>query len=70
MQPFKSVLDVQEWYRTNALGREVGVLLDYTDIKRGIQRREIQRWGQKFGLNGSYVLTFPSSQVVTAIKSK
>jgi hypothetical protein len=40
---FASIAAASEWWKENAAGREVGVLVDFTDIGEGIQRREFRR---------------------------
>lgn len=41
MKPFDSIGSVTEWWRQVAYRRNVSVLVDFTSINLGIQRREV-----------------------------
>lgn len=43
MIPFHSISGITIWWRENARDRACSVLFDLTDIKKGIQRREIHQ---------------------------
>lgn len=42
MGSFRSVAAATQWWKTTAYGRECSVLIDFTDIGQGFQRRTIR----------------------------
>lgn len=58
MRPFPTIRAVTDWWEAECPRRRVCVLIDYTDIGKGLQRREIYR-------AGGWVVGFPDNTVVT-----
>ncbi len=55
MKPFASLTEAIAWWKDNAPRRRCSVLVDFTDVGIGIQRREAQRQ------DGYWAMGFPRS---------
>ena len=61
MRPFPTVKAVTDWWKAECPRRRVCVLIDYTEIGKGLQRREIYR-------AGGWVVGHPDTRFMEEVK--
>jgi len=61
MKPFNSINEVTAWWKVEARGRSVSVLMDWTSIGQGIQRRTVYNTadGDRLHFPGLWIAGFP-----------
>ena len=58
MKPFPNLVAAMQWWMREIKDRPVGLVVDFSDIGRGLQRREIRRD------RAGWIIGFPAEQLV------